>query len=184
MILYRGTQLRRELIACSHSQQGWHIIAGLHTVLIRSQLRTQGCANGLQGGRVVLHQVGLKLSPKPCLQLVLRIGDVQLRAELITGSQSERTFVEVNADNRRKAPTQLVHVELQTGQIAKHWMSVSDDMALIVTVVIVGPDAHSSREAIKNLISKVHLSAKDVLLALHLRVYFVLVGCDALSSKH
>ena len=76
--------------------------------------------------------------------------------------------MEVNANDRRTAPAQLVDIELQTGQIAEHGMSAGNHMTLIVAVVIVCPNAYGCRETVKNLVGEVYLSAKDVLLALHL----------------
>ena len=58
------------------------------------------------------------------------------------------------------------------------------NVTAIVTVVVVGTNTDSSRQAVNQLIGKVNLSTIDILLTLHLRVEGVLIGRDAIAGKH
>ena len=89
----------------------------------------------------------------------------------------------VKANDRCKAPTFLVDVEFQCCQLSQHGVVVGNDVAAVETVVVVGSETDGCREEVGNLVGQVQLSAKDVLLALHLRVKGVLVGGDAVGAK-
>ena len=89
--------------------------------------------------------------------------------------------MESQADEWREAPTLLVDVERQVGEVSRGGV-IGFDVAAIVAVIVVGTKTRGSREAVEQLLSKVELTAIDVLLTLHLGIE--LVGGDDGRSTH
>ena len=156
MILEGGTQLGRELVAQGNRHEGRHVVARLDAILIGSHL-----VGKLRQG------IGTHHRSRQFLGVVLSI---DLGTELIAQGNGEWSLTIVEADDRREAPTLLQAVELQVDELLTAHCRNSGGcyVATVVAIVVVGTQTHGSSDIVGQLISEVHLTAIDILLALHL----------------
>ena len=188
VVFERGAQLGSELIASSYREQGGHIVARVRPVLIGCGIGAKLLLQCCQFRGCVLwvgrHHKFHHLLAQSGIQNIRFVLGVELGAELIAGGERERPLVVGQADDRREAPAFLVDIEQQLGDIAEHRMLYGLDVSAIVAVVIVDTHAYRCRQAVEDAVGEVDLSAIDILLALHLGIELVLVGCDAVVGKH
>ena len=86
--------------------------------------------------------------------------------------------MEGEADNRCEAPAFLVYVEQQTGQFTFSGVVVGNDVAAVVSVVVIGAETYCCSQSVKNLIAEVGLPSVDVLLTFHVGINGILVRGD------
>ena len=155
VILESGTELGRELITSSNREQGGHVIAGTDTVLIRSSVATElslQCHQFSLGTcRVGSHQSSDGGSAKSSIQNIGLVLWVNLRTELIAGSQCERTLMVVDTNHGGEPPSFLIDIKQQLGHLAQLGMILGNDVSAIVAVVIVSAYAYSSERQSRSL---------------------------------
>ena len=183
VILHSGTQLLCELIAYSESQQWRHIIASLGAILERCSVGTKWIFQthkSFFSVRHRCHHVCHYIGSQSCVQHVCLIFCLNLCAELITCTYSKRSFVEIKADDRSKAPTLLIHIKQQRCHLTKHRVVASNNMTAVVAVIIVSTQTYRCWQAVDDFIREVHLTTIYILLTLHVRVERVLAWGDTL----
>ena len=172
MIFECCAELGRELIACSDGEQSGHVVARAYAILIGSRIAAELCMQSTQlrlcALRICCYQCGDGGVAESGFEDIGVVLGVQLRTELVAGTERKRTLMEVETDDGCEAPALLVDIEQQSCQFAQLRMVFGDHVTTIVSVIVVGPYADCSREAVEELVGEVELSAVDVLLSLHL----------------